>query len=158
MDLEAKKIALRMISSGLYIITCKHGEEASGATLSWLNQASFTPPMVSMGIRKESHTHALIEKTKKCAIHFLNREQKDIAETFFKPVELDGTTLGGLEFEIKTTGAPILKGLPAYIECEIKNQLDEGDHTIYLAEVIEAEVRENVPSLGMRDTPWHYGG
>lgn len=158
MDLEAKKIALRMISSGLYIVTSSNGNDVSAATISWLNQASFQPPLIMMGIRKDSHTHALLEKTKVCAVHFLGRDQKHIAEAFFKPTKREGNKLSGWEYETKITGAPILKNVPAYVECKIVGSLPCGDHTVFVAEVIEAQVRENVPSLGLRDTPWHYGG
>ena len=159
MDIEAKKIALRMISSGLYIVTSAGGAEVSAATVSWLNQASFDPPLIMMGVRKDSHTHALLEKSKVCAIHFLGREQKHIAESFFKPSKLEGSTINGQEFEKgPLTGSPILKDVPAYVECKIVDSIQRGDHSVFVAEVLEASVRQNIPSLGMRDTPWHYGG
>lgn len=158
MDFEAKKTALRMISSGLYIVTSHHGEEMSAATVSWLNQASFTPPLIMMGIRTDSHTHALLEKGKVCAVHFLGRDQQHIAETFFKPVKREGNKIGGMEFEQKATGSPVLKNVPAYVECKVLGSVKLGDHTVFVAEVVNAEVRQHVPSMGMRDTPWHYGG
>jgi len=158
MDIEAKKTALRMISSGLYIVTSEHEGDMSAATVSWLNQASFQPPLIMMGIRLDSHTHALLEKGKHCTVHFLGRDQKHIAENFFKPVKREGNKIGGMEFETKITGAPILKDVPAYVECNITGSLKLGDHTVFVAEVIGVEVRQPVPSLGMRDTPWHYGG
>lgn len=158
MDLEAKKTALRMISSGLYIVTSRHGEDMSAATVSWLNQASFTPPLIMMGVRPDSHTHALLEQGKVCVIHFLGRDQKQIAENFFKKVHREGNKIGGMEFEEKITGAPVLKDAPAYVECKVVGSVKHGDHSVFVVEVIEAEVRKPVDSLGMRDTPWHYGG
>jgi len=158
MDLEAKKTALRMLSSGLYLITIKQDKEATASTISWVNQASFDPPLIMMGVRKDSNTNDLLRKAGCCALHFLKQDQKDLAEKFFKSVSLEGNTLGGLEFETQQTGAPIFKQTAAHVECKIINEMAEGDHTVYLAEVVNAEVRENVTSLSMRDTPWHYGG
>ncbi|MBI4971476.1 MAG: flavin reductase family protein [Candidatus Omnitrophica bacterium] len=158
MNPEAKKIALRMISSGLYILTSRHGEDMSAATVSWVNQASFTPPLIMMGIRTDSHTHAVLEAGKVCAIHFLGRDQQHIAEKFFKPVKHEGNKIGGMEFETKITGAPILKIAPAYVECKVVDSLKRGDHSVFVVEVLEAEVRNATEALGMRDTPWHYGG
>ena len=158
MNPEHKKSALRMISSGLYIVTSRHEDDMSAATVSWLNQASFQPPLIMMGVRTDSHTHALLEKGKVCTVHFLGRDQKHVAEAFFKPVKREGNKIGGLEFEEKITGAPVLKDVPAYVECKVVNSMKHGDHSVFLVEVIDAEVRQPVDSLGMRDTPWHYGG
>ncbi|MBI4398842.1 MAG: flavin reductase [Candidatus Omnitrophica bacterium] len=158
MNPEDKKTALRMISSGLYIVTSRHGEDMSAATVSWLNQASFIPPLIMMGVRTSSHTHALLEASKICAVHFLGRDQKHIAENFFKPVKREGGKIGGMEFEELITGAPVLKDAPACVECNVLDSVKRGDHTVFVLEVIEAHLRRAVPALGMRDTPWQYGG
>src|SRR5262249_15548947 len=146
MNPEEKKTALRMISSGLYVVTSRHEEDMSAATISWLNQASFVPPLVMMGVRTDSHTHALLEKSKVCVIHFLSREQKHIAENFFKPVHREGNKIGGMIFETKITGAPILKDVPAYVECKVVDSLKHGDHSVFLVEVVDVSVREAVAS------------
>jgi flavin reductase (DIM6/NTAB) family NADH-FMN oxidoreductase RutF len=158
MNEEAKKKALRMISYGLYILTARKANNMSGATVSWVSQASFRPPMITLGIRKGGHSHALLSEGAAFALHMLSHDQKDIAERFFKPVQCDERTIGGLEFELGATGAPILKALPAFVECKVVDSLSHGDHTIFLAEILEAGTRGDAPALSLRDTPWHYGG
>jgi flavin reductase (DIM6/NTAB) family NADH-FMN oxidoreductase RutF len=51
MDPNAKKTALRMIPYGLYVLTAKGKDGAIGAaTVNWVTQASFTPPLVAIGV------------------------------------------------------------------------------------------------------------
>ena len=52
MDEEAEKAALRMISYGMYVLTSdsKDGRDVGAATVNWLTQTSFPPPLVAVGV------------------------------------------------------------------------------------------------------------
>ena len=54
MDQDAKKTALRMIPYGMYVLTSKDGKDVSAATVNWLTQTSFAPPLVAMGVKGDS--------------------------------------------------------------------------------------------------------
>ena len=62
MDEDAKKTALRMIPYGMYVLTSKSqdGQEVSAATVNWLTQTSFAPPLVAVGVKGDSTAHAQI--------------------------------------------------------------------------------------------------
>ena len=49
MDPQAKKVALRAINYGLYVLTAKDGDELAAASVNWLSQASFEPPLIMVG-------------------------------------------------------------------------------------------------------------
>ena len=53
---------------------------------------------------------------------------------------------------------PILEDVPAYLECQVIRSLDAGDHTFFLADVVEAGVQNDLAALALTDTGWHYGG
>lgn len=158
MDEHARKTALRMIATGLYVLTCRQGDEVSSSTISWMSQASFQPPLVMMGIRQDSHSHELLKKNAVLAIHFLAKQQKDVAERFFKPAAIENGRLNGMAFEIKPSGALVLTETPAHVEGKVAGRLELGDHTVFVVEVTDAQVRQTTPALAMSDTPWHYGG
>ena len=61
MDPAVKKSVLRLFTYGLYAVTAKHGEEASGMTANWLIQTSFDPPLITLAAEVDSHTRQLIE-------------------------------------------------------------------------------------------------
>ena len=63
-----------------------------------------------------------------------------------------------MTFSSGVTGAPIIKESPAYWECRVVGVLEQGDHHVFLGEVVEAGVNGEAPTLLMRDTGWNYGG
>jgi len=158
MDEQSKKMALRMITDGLYIITAASPGKIACSTVTWLNQKSFHPPMVTVSIKKGSFTHAVIEESKHFAIHLLGKDQKAMAEAFFRHCEPQGNTIAGYAFQPGVTGSPIFDACPAYFECKVLDRSDLGDHTTFIAEVIEAGLRREEKPLALSDTPWHYGG
>src|SRR2546427_3655897 len=74
MDPNAKKTTLRMIPYGLYVLTAanKAGQVAA-ATVNWVTQASFEPPLVAIGVKADSHAHALIKESKAFALNVLGK-------------------------------------------------------------------------------------
>ena len=158
MDPEIKKKALRMINYGLYVLTTKHGDEIAAGTVNWLSQASFEPPLVMVGIKKDSSLHDIIKKGSNFAVHILGKDQKDFASNFFRPSRVEGNTISGALYEEGKTGVPILLDPPAFFECKVIDSVEIGDHTIFVSEVVEAGVRREEESLAMRDTGWFYGG
>ncbi len=158
MDLQIRKKALRMISYGLYVLTAKSEEETAGSTVTWLSQSSMTPPMIMVGLEKESRSYRVVEKSGKFVIHFIGKGQKEIAQKFFKPPHIEGNKINGFSFKLGKTGAPILLDVPGYLECQVSKIIKEGDHHVVLAEVIEVGVQNDLEPLPLRETGWSYGG
>ena len=143
MDEKAKQTALRMIPYGLYVLTAEsENGSVAAATVNWVTQASFEPPLVVVGVKMGSGTHAVIKKCGAFAINILGKDQADIAPKFFKHVEREGDTVAGVPFESGSTGSPLLQGCPGYIECSLVLTLEKGDHSIFIGEVVDAGVAE----------------
>lgn len=160
MDPQARKQALRMITYGLYVMTAVTDEEVAAGTVTWLSQASFEPPLIMVGVRTDSNLHRLIEKTGRFAINIVGEGQKDMAAAFFRPAEVTNGTINGYPFEPgPETSAPLLLDAPAWFEARVTDAVKRGDHTVYVAEVIGAGVRNpDARPLVLRDTGWSYGG
>jgi len=159
MDLQAKKIALRKIPHGVYIVGVKQDSQLNAFTATWLTQVSFTPPLVAVGIKKDSHSLAMIKQDRVFSVHLLGKDQKAIAEHFVKPATVLGEKLKGVRYRLGTTGVPVLEDAIAYVECELREIANEqGDHAVVIGEVVEAGVHQDVPALTLMDTGWHYGG
>ncbi len=160
MDPEIRKHTLRLLTYGLYVLTAADGEEVAAGTVNWLSQASFHPPLVMMGVKKDSHLHALIERTGRCAVNILGAGQQEIASAFFRPTRVSEGRLNGYLFERgPKTGAPLLVDLPAWFEVQVVDAVRRGDHTVFVAEVVEAGLRDpDAKPLVMWDTGWYYGG
>jgi flavin reductase (DIM6/NTAB) family NADH-FMN oxidoreductase RutF len=143
MDEAAKKTALRMIPYGLYVLTAQGPDGAvAAATVNWVTQASFQPPLVAIGVKTDAHAHDLIKQTGAFALNVLGKDQGPMAFTFFKPAQRDGQTISGEPFHNGTTGAPILDNTPAFVECRLVGTVEKGDHSVFVGEVVEAGVKQ----------------
>lgn len=159
-DPKARKKALRRMTYGLYVLTAAHEGELAGATITWLSQASFEPPLVMASIRTDSEIHAFVERSGAFAVNLLDAGQKEIASAFFKPAHVADGSINGFAFEPGPgTGAPVLADAAAWFEARVTDAVKRGDHSVFIAEVVGAEVRKNngLP-LVLRDTGWSYGG
>ena len=96
MDADAKKTALRMIPYGIYVLTSesKNGKVAA-ATVNWVTQTAFQPPLIVVGVKADSGAHSIIKESKTFALNILGKDQKGQAFTFFKPLDREGNTIGG---------------------------------------------------------------
>ena len=155
MDANTKKTTLRMIPYGLYVLTAagKDGQVAA-ATINWVTQASFEPPLVAIGVKTDSHAHAIIKDTKAFALNVLGKGQQALAYTFFKPAERKDDTISGEKFRPGTTGAPILASTPAFIECTLEATVEKGDHSVFVGKVVEVGLSKTPDGRADDATLW----
>ncbi len=158
MNLEAKKSVLRMFSYSLAVVTARQGDDVVASTVTWLMQCSFDPPLVAVAVKRGTHTFDLVRAAGAFAINVIGAGQQEIASMFFKHVGVEGGKIGGLSFTWGVTGAPILAGLPGYVECQVVEWVDRGDHPVFIAQVVEAGIQSQLLPLSLRDTGWNYGG
>lgn len=158
MDIKAKKQTLRMIPYGLLVLTARSEQGTNAAVVSWLSQASFDPPRIVVALGNDSGIWHQVRQSGTFAVNVLGSGQKQLGSAFFRHVEPEGNMLGGAPFHEGATGAPILDQVPAYLECRVSEMIDAGDHTLFLADIVEAGVQNDLPPLGMDEAGWHYGG
>jgi flavin reductase (DIM6/NTAB) family NADH-FMN oxidoreductase RutF len=154
MDPNAKKTALRMIPYGLFVLTAAKQDEVAAATVNWVTQASFEPPLVVVGVKTDSHAHALIKETKAFALNVLGKGQQALAFTFFKPAELKDGKISGQAFKRGSTGAPILADTPAFVECTLESTVEIGDHSVFVGKVVDAGVTKQPEGRADDATLW----
>jgi flavin reductase (DIM6/NTAB) family NADH-FMN oxidoreductase RutF len=155
MDANAKKTGLRMIPYGLFVLTAKGKDDTvAAATVNWVTQASFAPPLVVVGVKTDSHAHALVKESKAFALNVLGKGQQAMAFTFFKPATREGQTVSGEPFRSGTTGAPILETTPAFVECRLVDSVERGDHSIFVGEVVDAGVSKTPEGRADDATLW----
>ena len=158
MDELAKKTALRMITYGLYVIGTRHGDTLNAAAVNWVTQASFAPPLLALGIRRDSDAFAHMKENGVFALSMLESGQKDMAFALFKPTEHDGGKLNGYAYEEGETGAPIFVDAPAWVEGKVTDIVERGDHAVVVGEVTNAGLRREAKPLTLAETGVYYGG
>lgn len=150
MNQDAKKTALRMIPYGIYVLTTDDGKGGiAAATVNWVTQTAFAPPLIVVGIKADSASYQIVKTARAFALNMLGKNQKPLAFTFFKPTDVRDGKLSGQRYHAGTTGAPILNDVPAAVECRVKTIVADGDHHIVVGEVVEAHLMK--PPAGRPD-------
>jgi flavin reductase (DIM6/NTAB) family NADH-FMN oxidoreductase RutF len=160
MDPQDKKLALRAITYGLYVLTTTDGTEYGAGGVNWLTQASFEPPLVVAAVKADSGSCAIIGRTGTFAVNVLADDQLDVAKAFFRSTTMENGQLNGQPFEPSpVTGSPLLTATPYWFEARVTDTVERGDHTVFVAEVVGAGVRDAARApLNLRSTGMNYGG
>ena len=159
---KLRRRVLWTFPSGLYVIGSRHGERRNGMTANWVTQVSFDPKLVAVSVETEALTHALIDDGGAFVVNVIDREDRAIVRKFTKPVEVDEAahTLNEFPFHDGQTGAPVLDQAVAFVECEVRQRVDLGGHTLFVGEVVNSgfQKAEDTAPLRMEDTRMNYGG
>ena len=159
MDAKVRQKTLRLLSNGVYVLTSRNENCYGAATVTWVSQVSFKPPLIMAAVRQESNVFKCLAGSRMAALHIVGNGQQDIAKRFFFPTRVNCTTINGEPFFEGRTTAPILENLPAHIECQVEKIVDtDGDHALVILRAVEAEIGEGVRPLTIAETPWEYGG
>jgi len=158
MDSDLKKQVLRMIPYGIYVLTAKSADGGiAAATVNWLTQVSFDPPLVAMGVKPDSGAYAALKDSGGFALNFLGKGQQGLAFTFFKPAELADGTISGEAYRDGIHGAPLLDSALAGAEFSVVEIVEKGDHHTVIGEIVAVhggtgiEGRPDDAGLHMRD-------
>lgn len=138
LDPEQLRQAMRAWSSGVTVVTARHNGEQHGMTVSSFTSIALAPPLIIISLQVASRTHRLVSQAGVFAVTILAENQREISERFAGRVPDQEDRLAGLETETLASGAPLLKGGLAWLDCRVTQVIPAGTNTLFLAEVIAA--------------------
>ena len=143
--------AMGCFATGVTVITVDQGGEVHGMTANAFTSVSLDPMLVLVCVDHRARTHAHLHAKKRFGVNVLSDRQRAISEFYARSAELhQHPEAAGARFDRTPHGTPVLNGALAYLECRLHTAQDAGDHTIFIAEVEEAMVREGQPLLYFR--------
>lgn len=134
--------ALYLISYGMYIICSKKGDKINGQTANSVVQVASEPPIISVCINKQNLTHEFIKESKVFTASVIAQAAplKLIGGFGFKSGR-DVNKFEGVNYKLGQSGAPvILDGTLGYLEARVIDSVDTKTHTIFVGELVGAEV------------------
>src|SRR6266542_4377382 len=133
MDPAVKKSVLRLFTYGLYAVTAKAGEEASGMTANWLFQTSFDPPLITLAAEVDSHTRQLIEASGAFAVNVYESGQRELAGGLGRTFAKHPDKRAGLMWKPgPVTGSPLLADALEWVACRVQSPHPSGDHQLFV--------------------------
>ncbi|GAB4342810.1 MAG: hypothetical protein Kow0099_20680 [Candidatus Abyssubacteria bacterium] len=135
--------AMAHLSYGIYVITCRRGDEKHGMIASWVSQISHDPPLVIVAVRTNRRIHPILQEAGAFALHVLEKSDKKLIGRFKLPTSAE--RFQGIECTTAETGSPIIKGALAWMDCALVDSITPGDHTLFIGKALAADCSEGTP-------------
>ncbi len=126
--------AMSTLASGVVIVTCWLGHRPWGITVTAFASISASPPTVLVSLRSDAVGARAITATRRFGVSILDERQLDAA--------CHGSAPGATKFLEQFTGpddarsaSPVVAGALAHLDCELSEELQVADHTLFLGRV-----------------------
>lgn len=133
----------------MYVIGSRIGDKLNGQIANTVFQITSEPPTVAVSISKSNLTYQLIKESKVFTASVLCQDTplSFIGYFGFKSGR-DVNKLEGVDYKIGETGAPvIIENAVSYIEAKVIQEIDVGSHTIFIGNIIAADILSEKPCM-----------
>jgi flavin reductase (DIM6/NTAB) family NADH-FMN oxidoreductase RutF len=140
--------ALGRVASGVYILTLGGEQNATGMLASWVMQAGFEPPMVSVALGSGRRVAERLVAGEPFALNIVGADQTIFLKHFGKGFAPGEPAFEGVAATLGSNGAPVLAEAIATLECEpTGDSFASGDHRVFLARVTAGALRDEAAPM-----------
>ena len=136
LDSEQLRRAMRAWTTGVAVVTALHDGQQYGMTVNSFTSISLEPPLVSVTLKKLTHTHELVVKSGEFSVTILSSDQKDLSDRFAGKIPDIHDRFEGVQIKTLSMDAPLLDGGLAHFNCRVVNSIPAGENTLFIAEVV----------------------
>jgi flavin reductase (DIM6/NTAB) family NADH-FMN oxidoreductase RutF len=130
------------------VITAGRGSDISGMTVTSVTSLSVDPPTLIVSVNRGASSWPLIRRYGFFGVNILNADQLDIAERFAGKDGLKGAArFAGADWFTRASGAPLLSGALAAIDCEVEEVVERHSHAIVIGRVLDLQVSPRTAAL-----------
>ncbi|KAM3102754.1 diflavin flavoprotein [Phormidesmis sp. 146-12] len=133
--------ALGRVVGSLCVVSAKQGDTTSGVLTSWVSQATFNPPGVTVAIAKD-HADGVLDHAGDRFVLNILKEGRNLRRHFMKPAAPGENRFADVDTQEASNGCPVLSEALAYLECTVQNRMECGDHWLLYAVVESGKVLE----------------
>jgi flavin reductase (DIM6/NTAB) family NADH-FMN oxidoreductase RutF len=135
-------------ATGVAVITALDpAGRPAGMTANSFASVSLHPPLVSVNVDEQAEMHGVLGRVEHFVLNILEASQEAISRRFAAD---HPARFAGIAYRVNLRGIPVLEGTLATIECERVQQVDAGDHRIFIARVTGGTAREGRPLVYFR--------
>jgi flavin reductase (DIM6/NTAB) family NADH-FMN oxidoreductase RutF len=164
--------ALESMPYGLYIIGSHGSDNINGMMADWVMQVSFNPRLVTVSLERNSTTLRNLREAGFFTVNMLGAEQRSLAVKFCQPRQASKIVgrsedasaviydkMDGVPYQLGAlSNCPILDAGHAYLECQVEQLVDVGDHTLAVGRVLDGAILRETEPLTNRILGWSYAG
>ncbi len=142
---EQFKNVLGHFATGVAVVTAVDGGEPVGLTIQSFCSLSLDPPLILLCPALTSTSWPRLERAGRLCVNLLAESQAALARQFARS---GGDKYTGVKWTSSAeTGSPLLEGALAWVDCEIEQSLQGGDHLIAICRVLDLAVRTDLRPL-----------
>ncbi|GET36090.1 diflavin flavoprotein [Microseira wollei] len=134
--------AVGRILGSLCVMTTKKGDAESAMLASWVSQATFNPPGLTVAVAKDRAIESMTHVGDKLVLNIL-AEGRQIRKHFMKSFAPGENRFADVETTEANNGCAILSGALAYLECTVQNRMECGDHWVIYAVAEDGKVLQS---------------
>lgn len=159
MDGSSYRAVMRHQAGAVTVIAAGMPGARAGLTATAVSSLSDSPPTILACVHRSSSAHDLIVRAKAFSVNLLASDQQEVAECFAGRRGRRGEDrFAGLEWTTLRSGAPILAGALASLDCELLDQHNFTTHSIFIGRVLDGQLlAEKQPLLYFRGDFWDLG-
>lgn len=138
------------IGYGLYVLTANEGEKDNGCIINTVMQVTSEPLQIAIAVNKKNYTNEMIQRTKKFNVSILTESAKfEVFEHFGFHSGRDTDKFADF---VDTKRSPngvlyITQNTNSYMSAYVKQEIDLGTHTLFIAQLVEAETLSEEPTV-----------
>lgn len=133
-------ISNSIIESAVGLVLVRAGETRNAMTVSLYSEVAHHPTALWVSIAKSSFTHTLLNDQPEFTLAVLNQKQADIAARCGTASGRDQDKCASLDLDLTPRNFLLLRGALASTSCRVRNTVDLGDHTLFIADILETEL------------------
>lgn len=137
-------------ATGVTIVTTMCEGFPHGMTANAVTSVSLDPPLMLFCANKKARTHLMIQNSGIFAVNFLPSSMAELCDKFAGMIGAEEERFEGLNYSTARTGAPIIEGNMGWLDCRVIQRYDGGDHSIFLAEVVDGQPGDGKPMVFFR--------
>jgi len=142
--------ALGSFATGVTVVTTLDETGVPvGFTANSFTSVSLDPPLILVCLAKAAVGCAIFEAAGRFAVNILADQQRDVSQVF---ASKGADKFGAVEWGGAKTGAPVLPGVTAHLDCETHDVVDAGDHIILIGRVVDYAYADRPPLCYCRGT------
>ena len=136
-----------MIESAVGLVIVNAGETCNAMTVSCYSEVAHHPTALWVSIAKNSFTHSLLQEQPEFSLAVLNQKQREIALKCGTVSGRDQDKCSSLNLYRNPAGFLFLREALASTSCRIRKSVDFDDHTLFVADILEAELESRKSHL-----------
>lgn len=130
--------AMSRLVTGVVLATSFSAEGPVGMTINSFTSITFEPPTVLICLNTRNRGYETVNGSGVFAVNILGGSHATVAQLFATPGLSQQERFSNIEWEKRATGAPVIVGAAAWLDCQVADVQHMGTHGLFFGRVVAA--------------------